>query len=132
MSRARNLMKKISGIDKEEKIHLEALWTLLLGLEEALENEDYERAEDCVLASEDYLNELEELVKKHIDFYEPIEAYKLGREFFCYFVILTFFKTKLNHESLISKKDLMTAQNFLSSITRIFLGEDIEEDKKDD
>jgi len=123
----RDLMKKIQGIDKETKIYLQALWDFLLGLEKAFENGNFEKAEDYIFTSQDCLEKLGELVEEHIDLYEPSKAYKLGKHSWAYYSLLTLIKTKLERKEDF-KRDLEHAQDLLSSITRIILGEEDETD----
>jgi len=127
MTKTRDLMKKIQGIDKEEKIYLQALWDFLLGLEKALENGNFEKAEDYIFSSQDYLERLGKLVEEHIDLYESSKAYKLGKHSWAYYSLLTLIKTRLETNED-SKRDLECAQDLLSSITRVILSEEDETD----
>ncbi len=124
--KTRELMKKISGIDKEEKVFLQALWTFFLGLEEAIDKKDYKTGIDCVRASLRLSNELEELIKKNINLYEPSEAFKLGKKFLFYNSLLYELEKGLARETK-ALTFLVDIHDALSSITRIILGEEDEE-----
>ena len=124
-NQARDLMKKLSGIDREEKKYLQALWTLHLGLERAISNCDLEIAKTCIDASQNVLDSFEEFITEHIELYEPLATFKLGKDIVVYTTILFLFSKTLEQKKI--PQDLEKAGNVLASITRIILGEEDEE-----
>ena len=123
MTKVRDLMKKISGVDREERVYLKALWTLFLELEEAIENGHHKKGKEYIRTSLRILNEFEMFILlKSIDFYEPSEAFKLGKEFMLYKRLLVSLGRKLIEETE-PKFDLRLAHNALSTITGVILCE---------
>ena len=123
MTKVRDLMKKISGVDREERVYLKALWTLFLELEEAIENGYHKKGQEYIRTSLRILNEFEMFILlKSIDFYEPSEAFELGKELMLYKAHLVSLGRKLIEETK-PRFDLRLAHNALSVITRAILCE---------